>query len=62
MFATLLLLATPAFAVELFRYRGAAKDGATLEYIFETDVMTLKGLMATIAGFRAASSSPFQDG
>jgi hypothetical protein len=27
--------ATPAFAVELFRYRGAAKEGATLEYVFE---------------------------
>jgi hypothetical protein len=32
-----LLLATPAFATELFRYRGAAKDGGTLEYVFETD-------------------------
>ena len=30
-----LLLAIPAFAVELFRYRGAAKDGGTLEYVFE---------------------------
>src|SRR6202790_2968923 len=30
-----LILATPAFAVELFRYRGAAKDGGTLEYVFE---------------------------
>jgi hypothetical protein len=30
-----LLLATPAFAVELFRYRGAGKDGGTLEYVFE---------------------------
>jgi hypothetical protein len=30
-----LLLATPAFAVELFRYRGAAKDGGTLEYVFK---------------------------
>jgi hypothetical protein len=29
-------LATPAFAVELFRYRGAAKDGGTLEHVFET--------------------------
>jgi hypothetical protein len=28
-------LASPAFAVELFRYRGAAKDGGTLEYVFE---------------------------
>jgi hypothetical protein len=26
-----LLLATPAFAAELFRYRGAAKDGGTLD-------------------------------
>src|SRR6202162_2258563 len=36
--ATILLslfLATPAFSVELFRYRGAAKDGGTLEYVFE---------------------------
>jgi hypothetical protein len=32
-----LLLATPAFSVELFRYRGAAKDGGTLVYVFETD-------------------------
>jgi hypothetical protein len=30
-----LLLAMPAMSVELFRYRGAAKDGGTLEYIFE---------------------------
>jgi hypothetical protein len=34
-FLITLLLATPAFAVELFRYRGAAKDGGTLEYLFE---------------------------
>jgi hypothetical protein len=33
--ATILLMATPVFAVELFRYRGAAKDGGTLEYVFE---------------------------
>jgi hypothetical protein len=31
----LFLLSTPAFAVELFRYRGAAKDGGTLEYVFD---------------------------
>lgn len=30
-------LAGPAMAVELFRYRGAARDGGILEYIFETD-------------------------
>jgi hypothetical protein len=30
-----LLLALPALSVELFRYRGAANDGGTLEYIFE---------------------------
>src|SRR5580692_1921622 len=30
-----LLLSVPAIAVELFRYRGAAKDGGTLEYVFE---------------------------
>jgi len=36
--ATVLLtvmLATPAFSVELFQYHGAAKDGGTLEYVFE---------------------------
>jgi hypothetical protein len=32
-----LFLSVPAMSVELFRYRGAAKDGGTLEYIFETD-------------------------
>src|ERR1700719_3876583 len=30
-----LLLAAPATSVELFRYRGAAKDGGTLEYVFD---------------------------
>ena len=30
-----LLLTVPAMSVELFRYRGAAKDGGTLEYVFE---------------------------
>jgi hypothetical protein len=37
-FATILitlLLAVTAMSVELFRYRGAAKDGGTLEYVFE---------------------------
>jgi hypothetical protein len=33
----LLMLVAPAMAVELFRYRGAARDGGTLEYVFETD-------------------------
>src|SRR5580700_6015390 len=33
--ATILLMATPVFAVKLFRYRGVAKDGGTLEYVFE---------------------------
>jgi len=32
-----LLLTIPVFSVELFRYRGAGKDGGTIEYIFETD-------------------------
>ena len=32
-----LLLVAPAMSAELFRYRGAAMDGGTLEYIFETD-------------------------
>ena len=31
----ILLPAAPAMSVELFRYRGAAKDGGTLEYVFE---------------------------
>jgi hypothetical protein len=31
----LFVLALPALSVELFRYRGAAKDGGTLEYVFE---------------------------
>jgi hypothetical protein len=30
-----LMLVVPAMSVELFRYRGAAKDGGTLEYVFE---------------------------
>src|SRR6202047_4294710 len=30
-----LLLAVPAMSDELFRFRGAAKDGGTLEYVFE---------------------------
>ena len=30
-----LLLSVPAMSAELFRYRGAAKDGGTLEYVFE---------------------------
>ena len=29
------MLSVPAIAVELFPYRGAAKDGGTLEYVFE---------------------------
>jgi hypothetical protein len=32
-----LLLTAPAWSVELFRYRAAAKDGCTLEYVFEAD-------------------------
>jgi len=30
-----LMLAVPAMSGELFRYRGAATDGGTLEYVFE---------------------------
>src|SRR5258705_11878099 len=30
-----ILLLLPALSVELFRYRGAATDGGTLEYVFE---------------------------
>jgi hypothetical protein len=32
---TTLLLTIPAMSVLLFRYRGAAKDGGTLEYVFD---------------------------
>lgn len=32
-----LLLTIPAISVELFPYRGAAKDGGTLGYVFDTD-------------------------
>jgi hypothetical protein len=31
----ILLLAVSAMSVELFRYRGAAKDGGALEYVFD---------------------------
>jgi hypothetical protein len=31
----LFMLVSPSVAVELFRYRGAAKDGGTLEYVFD---------------------------
>src|ERR1700721_4549406 len=30
-----ILLLLPALSVELFRHRGAAKDGGTLEHVFE---------------------------
>jgi hypothetical protein len=33
--AVIVMLAVPAMSVELFRYRGAAKDGGTLEYVFD---------------------------
>jgi hypothetical protein len=33
----LILLTAPAMSAELFRYRGAARDGGTLEYFFESD-------------------------
>jgi hypothetical protein len=31
------LLAISGISAELFRYRGAARDGGTLEYIFESE-------------------------
>jgi hypothetical protein len=31
------MLTLPAMSVELFRYRGTANDGGTIDYIFETD-------------------------
>jgi hypothetical protein len=33
----LLLFAAPEMSVELYRYLGAALDGGTLEYLFETN-------------------------
>jgi hypothetical protein len=33
----LFVLVAPAIPAELFRYRGAARDGGTLEFIFESD-------------------------
>jgi hypothetical protein len=33
----LCLDSTSALSVELYRYRGAARDGGTLEYILESD-------------------------
>jgi hypothetical protein len=36
-----ILLLLPALSVELFRYRGAAKDGGTLEYVFEAGEQNL---------------------
>jgi hypothetical protein len=32
-----LMLAVPAMSLELFRYRGPAKNGGTLEYVFKSD-------------------------
>ena len=32
-----LMIGATAMSVELFRYRGAARDGGTLEYVFEAD-------------------------
>jgi hypothetical protein len=34
-FLIVLSLILPALSIELFRYQGAAKDGGTLEYVFE---------------------------
>jgi hypothetical protein len=36
-----LLLTLPAMSVELFRYRGTADDGGRIDYIFETDDLSL---------------------
>ncbi len=40
-FLITLLMTIPVFSVELFRYRGAAKDGGTIEYIFESEELEL---------------------
>jgi hypothetical protein len=34
-FLIVLSMILPAMSVGLFQYRGAAKDGGTLEYVFE---------------------------
>jgi hypothetical protein len=47
----ILSLILPAMSVELFRYRGAAMDGGTLEYIFETDE---QGVPKTVSKEKAA--------
>ena len=49
-----LLLAIPAMPVELFRYRGAANDGGTLEYIFESDEQDVP---KTVSKAKAAESA-----
>jgi hypothetical protein len=36
-FLLTLMLAVPAMSLELFRYRGPAKNGGTLEYVFKSD-------------------------
>ena len=49
-----LLLAIPAMPVELFRYRGAANDGGTLEYILESDEQDVP---KTVSKAKAAESA-----
>src|ERR1700692_2593442 len=56
-----LLLAVPVMSVELFRYRGAAKDGGTMEYVFEAgeqnfpDAVTKEKAAEIAADFRRGS-------
>jgi hypothetical protein len=49
------ILAGSATATELFRFRGAAHDGGTLEYIFETDQ---RDVPATVTKDKAAEIAP----
>jgi hypothetical protein len=42
-----ILLATPALAIELFRNRGAANDGGTLEYVCEVGERNPLGALET---------------
>jgi hypothetical protein len=48
-----LLLAVPAMSVELFRYRGAAKDGGKLEYVFDAGAQSLTAWGLPGIGFLA---------
>src|ERR1700760_1718903 len=58
---TMLLLTIPAMSDELFRYRGAAKDGGTLEYVFEAGEQNSPNAITKekVAGMAAALMTTF---